>query len=171
MSYFNAVHDYYAGQQIVSIAGALVALVLVLLAWSGVRRSAHPAHAFGMTVLVIAGGFMLPANVAYFIYVGPQSARVESMLSRSTAEFHASEEAHLNTLMRGLEHSYAIDGTLAMLGIWLAVFGVFVRSDQLVGTGLAVSLCAITLLTGEVWSKSRAQHYRDALQIARDGGQ
>jgi hypothetical protein len=164
MSSFDAIHDYYAGQRIVAIAGALVALVYVLLASEAITRPAHFARAFGITALVIAGGFMLPVNVAYFFYVGPQSARIESMLSRNPVELHASEETHLDTMMRGFHRSYRLDGTVAMLGVLLAVFGFIVRNSKLAGIGLAISLCAMTLLAGEIWSKQRALNYREELQ-------
>jgi hypothetical protein len=168
MNYFDAMHDYYAGQKIVGLVGVLAALALVLLAWVAFRRPTQSERAFGIAAVLIAGGFMLPANVVYFFYVGPQSARIESMLRRSPAEFHASEEAHLDKMMRGFQHSYRLDATLALLGILGAAAGFIVRNNKYVGIGLALALCATTLLAGEIWSKQRALHYREVLLAARD---
>jgi len=159
----DIMHDYYAGQKIVGIVGAAVAAVLVAFAFAMFRHAAHPAHAFGVTTLIIAGGFMLPANVAYFFYVGPQSARIESTLKRSPTEFKSSEKAHLDKMLRGFRRSYTIDSVAAAIGLCLILAGHFSGNQRQIGIGLAVALCATTLLAGEVWSKHRAIHYRDAL--------
>jgi hypothetical protein len=79
MTYLEAMRDYYSGQRYVGLA---------------------------ITVFLIAGLFMLPANVIYFFYVAPQSARIESALARSPSEFDASESAHLNRMMNGFHRSY-----------------------------------------------------------------
>jgi hypothetical protein len=164
MVFREIIRSYYSGQKTVAIVGALVALVLVLLAAAAFRQSGQPAHAFGITTLVIAGGFMLPANVAYFFYVGPQSERIESMLKRSPVEFRTSEATHLTKMLRGFHRSYRIDGLAATVGVALLLVGLFHGNNKMAGIGLAVSLCALTLLAGEVWSKQRALHYRDAFQ-------
>lgn len=108
---------------------------------------------------------MLPANVGYFFYVGPQSARIEATLAKNPAEFLASEEVHLDKMMRGFQRSYRLDGAVALAGTLLATIGLLVRNNKYVGTGLAVALCAATLLAGEIWSKHRALQYREALLL------
>ena len=170
MASLDIMRDYYGGQKIVAIVGAAVATVLVLLALTTFQQVVHPAaHAFGVTTLIIAGGFMLPANVAYYFYVGPQSARIESMLKRSAAEFKASEEAHLDKMFRGFTRSYTIDGVGIAIGLYLFLAGHLSRNHRQAGIGVAVALCATMLLAGEVWSKYRATHYRDALHTVNIG--
>ncbi len=128
-------------------------------------RATPVTRCFAITVFVLAGAFMLPANVGYFFYVGPQSARIEATLAKNPAEFLASEEVHLDKMMRGFQRSYRLDGAVALAGTLLATIGLLVRNNKYVGTGLAVALCAATLLAGEIWSKHRALQYREALLL------
>lgn len=121
----DALRNYYLGQRIVAIAGAAVALSYLLLAWSVFGRAASPARAFAITVFLAAGLLMLPANVVYLFYVGPQSARIEATLKRDPVVFHASEEAHLDKMMRGFRQSYRLDSTVALAGLLLSAAGFF----------------------------------------------
>jgi hypothetical protein len=109
---------------------------------------------------------MLLVNVGYFVYIGPQSARVSSILTRSQSGFEDSESAHLNNMMNGFHRSYRLDSTAALLGVLTVAVGAGTKSSRVIGVGLAVTLCATTLFAGEVWSKHRALHYRDALATA-----
>jgi hypothetical protein len=170
MSFLYAMHDYYAGQKVVAIFGALVALAYIVLGKAAFTRPRHPARAFGITTLVIAGGLMLPANVAYFFYVGPQWVRIDSILARSQSDFYASENAHLNKMMNGFHRSYRLDSAVALLGFLIVAWGLAKKSRKAIGIGLAIALCATTLLGGEVWSKQRALHYQAALLPARGAG-
>lgn len=169
MHSLNVMHDYYVGQKLVGIVGGSVAALLVLIGVLAFRQTAHPAHAFGLTTLIIAGGFILPANVAYYFYVGPQTVRIESMLKRSPAEFRASEDKHLDKMFRGFTRSYTIDSLAIAFGLYLTVMGHLRQNPRQLGIGLAIALCASALLAGEVWSKQRATHYRDALHAVRIG--
>ncbi len=166
MNSLDAMHDYYSGQRTVTIAGAAIALAYLLPAWPVFRRAATAGCPFPVTVFLVAGLFMLPANIAYFFYVGPQSARIEATLKRDLAVFHTSEKAHLDKMMCGFQHSYRLDSTVVLAGFLLSVVGFFLRNNNCTGIGLALALCASTLLAGEVWSKQRALHYREALLTA-----
>ena len=165
MSLVEVMRDYYARQRIVAVAGALVAVVLLLLAWWVAARSAHP---FGITIFLIAGAFTLPANIGYFFYVGAQSARIRAVLAKDPAAFRISEAEHLDNMMQGFLRSYWVDGAVALLGTLTAAVGVIVKNGKWVGIGLALALCASTLLAGEIWSRQRALHYQAALQAAGD---
>jgi hypothetical protein len=157
----DAVHDYYGGQRTVAIAGALAGLAWLLVARAAYTRK---ARAFAITLFLIAGGFMLPVNAVYFFYIGPQAAGVEAMLARDSAAFHASEEVHLDEMLRGFRRSYSIDGTLVLVGLLGGAAGFIARSKRWVGIGLALALCDTTLLAGEMWSRQRALQYQEALR-------
>lgn len=164
----ETMHAYYSGQRIVALAGALASIAYLLIAWAAFVRATYPARSFAITVFLLAGFFMLPANIAYFFYVGPQSTRIEATLTRNQDEFFLSEQAHLDKMMRGFQHSYRLDGTVALAGALAVVLGILFRNSKCVGIGLAIALCATTLLAGEIWSKHRAVHYRVALFAARN---
>ncbi len=167
MTFSEAMHEYYSGQRFVGLAGALVAIFYLIVARVTYIRAPQSARSFAITIFLIASCFMLPANVVYFFYVGPQSARIGSILARSHAEFDTIETAHLKKMMDGFHFSYRFDGAVALLGLLAAAVGFAAKNDKVIGAGLAVTLCATTLLVGEVWSKHRALHYREALSAAR----
>jgi len=110
-------HAYYSGQRAVAIVGALAAIAFLFIAWAAFVRATHPARSFAITVFLLAGLFMLSANVVYFFYVGPQSARIEATLNRNQDEFFLSEQVHLSKMMRGFQHSYRLDGIIALAGV------------------------------------------------------
>jgi hypothetical protein len=56
----DAMHNYFAGQRIVAITGALVPAAYLLIAWAAFIRATHPARSFAITVFALAGAFMLP---------------------------------------------------------------------------------------------------------------
>ena len=168
MTYPEAMRDYYSGQHYVAIAGALAAAFYLLIARFAYARKTNPHRSFAITVFLVAGLLMLPANVAYFFSIGPQTARIESTLTRSQSEFSASENAHLNRMMAGFRRDYTTDGSIALLGLLIATAGLAGRSKKAIGIGLALSLCATTLFAGEVWSKQRALHYRNNLLAASE---
>jgi hypothetical protein len=70
-------------------------------------------------------------------------------------------------MMNGFHRSYRLDGTVAALGLLTAAVGFTRKSSKAISVGLAVTLCATTLLAGEIRSKHRALHYREALLAAR----
>ncbi len=167
MTYLQAMRDYYFGQRHVAIAGALAAAVYLLLAWSAYNPTAYPARSFAITVFLVAGLFMLPANLGYFFYLGPQTARVGATLAQGPLAFDTAERAHVDKMLKGFRRSYAINGALAALGLLIIALGFGSGRTRLVGTGLALALCGVTLLAGEIWSRQRALHYRQALLDAR----
>jgi hypothetical protein len=176
MKYHEAMRAYYAGQHYVALAGAFVAIVYLLFAWWAYPRKTRPAASYpvqpfparsvAVTVFVFAGLLMLPVNVVYFFYVGPQSAKIEATLARNPSQFDASESAHLDRMMDGFRLSYTLESTAAFLGLIAIAVGFATENRKAVGIGLGIILCATTLLAGEVWSKQRALHYREALQAA-----
>lgn len=166
MTYLQAMHDYYSAQRYVGLAGALLAVLYFLIAVAAYRRKTLPARSFAITVLLIAGLLMLPATVVCFFFLGPHSAHIATTLAQSPSEFNAPETAHLNNMMNGFHRSYRLDGAVAMPGLLIAVAGFAAKSSKLIGVGRAVTLCATTLLAGEVWSKHRALRYREQLSHA-----
>ncbi len=170
----EAMHDYYSGQQYFALAGALVAILYMLIARVAYLRRTYPALVCNHR---LSHGRSLygAANLGYFFYHEPQAARIGSALTRSQSEFNASEGAHLNSMMNGFHRSYRLDSTVALLSLLtvaagLPIPGNKIRSNKAIGAGLAIALCATKLLAGEVGSKHRALQYREALLSARGAG-
>ncbi len=78
MTFSEAMREYYSGQRFVALAGALVAISYLIVARVAYIRGVQPTRSFAITIFLVAGCFMLPANVVYFFYVGPQLARIDS---------------------------------------------------------------------------------------------
>lgn len=115
MTFSEAMREYYSGQRFVALAGALVAIFYLIAARVAYIRGAQSTRSFAIAIFLIAGGFMLPANVVYFFSIGPQSARIDSILTRSQAEFDTLETAHLSKMMDGFHFSYRFDSAVALL--------------------------------------------------------
>jgi hypothetical protein len=98
--------------------------------------------------------------------VGIRMAR--ALRTPDPAAFRISEAEHIDNMMQGFRRSYWWDGAVALLGTLTAAVGVIVKNGRCVGIGLALALCASTLLAGEMWSRQRALHYQAALQAADD---
>jgi hypothetical protein len=154
------------GQKIVAIAGAFVAFAYVLLARVAFPRLGHPARAFGITTLVIAGGFMLPANIAYFFYVGPQSAHIRrrSRKSGQVPSFRRSSsgcnDAWFPAQLRHRRHRG--DAWCVNCGIRPTYPKQQMGRSRVRGFSLHGDTPC-----GEIWSKHRAVHYQEVLLAAR----
>lgn len=167
MNYFSAMRGYYASQKMAAIVEALLAGILVTLGMFAFTQVDRTEHQFGITVLLSAGIFMLPARVRTFFSIGSRLKRITATLLRDPIAFHQSEQTHLEEWMRSVRRNYAIDAVAVLLGLVLVVCGTLMKRRKLLGRGLGLILCAITRFIGEFWEQLGTLRYRNALIIGQ----
>jgi hypothetical protein len=162
----DALNNYYNGQRVMTLFGFMGSAIYLLLAWIAATRKGQVSRSFGRTVLVFVALFLLPANTIYFLYLRPQFSGYVSLLARDPSAFRVAEFAHLHKMIPNFVVSISSFSALVCVGLLITISGMVRQKKRWKGVGAGIVLAAVTLLSGEIWSRGHALAYQDSLKHA-----